>query len=99
MKGEFKITDMDYRSYEYSEGDVVYCDIPYEGTKCDSYDEFDHKAFYDWVANRDYPVYFSSYDNISDDRFKIVFQKKHKILSDTSNKQYRNECLYVGGKA
>ena len=36
-----------YTDYEYQEGDVVYCDIPYENTRgYNKEDYFDHKAFY-----------------------------------------------------
>lgn len=63
-----------YLDYEYQDGDVVYCDPPYENTAEYSCGAFDSKQFYDWVYSRPYTVYFSSYD-ISDKRFYVVFEK------------------------
>lgn len=76
-------------------GDVVYCDIPYELTDCKSYNGFDHKAFYDWAYTRDYQVFFSSYDNIRDDRFIKVWEQKKRVLCDSRSKSHiRIECIY-----
>lgn len=63
------------KQYEYKEGDVVYCDPPYENTAKYSEDGFNHKEFYDWVASRPYRVYFSSYE-ISDNRFYKIWSKQ-----------------------
>lgn len=95
---ELEFTTKDYKEYEYKEGDVVYCDPPYEGTKGYNKEKFDSKAFYDWVATRNYPVYFSSY-NISDDRFQIVYCKnKRSLMNGASSLLYKEECLYWNGK-
>lgn len=64
-----------YVDYQHKEGDVVYCDPPYENTATYSEDGFNHKEFYDWVASRPYQVYFSSYE-ISDNRFYKVWSKQ-----------------------
>lgn len=64
-----------YVDYQHKEGDVVYCDPPYENTAKYSEDGFNHKEFYDWVASRPYRVYFSSYE-ISDNRFYKVWSKQ-----------------------
>lgn len=85
-----------YLDYEYHDGDVVYLDPPYEFTKNYCGAEFNHKEFYDWVYSRPYQVFFSSYDNISDKRFKIVFMKdKLSIFSATSKNKIKKETLYV----
>ena len=82
--------------YVYQDGDIVYCDIPYEGTKGYDGKSFDHGQFYDWAYSRPYQVFFSSYDNISDKRFKIVFMKdKLSIFSATSKNKIKKETLYV----
>ena len=83
---------MSYLDYEYKDGDVVYCDIPYENTE--KYDnEFNHQQFYDWAKIQDYPVYFSSYEGI--EGFNIVWEeKKRVILSATNNSLKKVECLY-----
>lgn len=69
-----------YLDYVYKDGDVVYCDPPYEGTGNYDKTDFNHAEFYDWVASRPYKVYFSSYE-ISDNRFyKIWQQEKRKLM-------------------
>lgn len=57
------VTTMDYREYQYQEGDVVYCDIPYEDTLDERYytRTFDVDAFWTWAKAQSYPVYVSSY--------------------------------------
>ena len=64
-------TNLDYRNYEYKEGDVVYCDPPYKGTGGYDNNTFDHDAFYEWVRTMDYPVYFSEYS--APDDFVSIF--------------------------
>lgn len=88
-----------YTDYKFSDGDVVYCDPPYEETaKYNNQSDFDHKAFYDWVASRDYPVFFSSYE-ISDKRFKMIYAKRRRgTLSATNNNDYQWERLYTNVK-
>ena len=69
-----------YLDYVYEDGDIVYCDPPYEGTGNYDKTDFNHAEFYDWVASRPYKVYFSSYE-ISDKRFyKVWSEKKRKLM-------------------
>lgn len=84
-----------YLDYEYQDGDVVYCDPPYEGTGGYNQTKFDHKGFYDWVASRPYQVFFSSY-KISDKRFKMIWAKSKQNLMGGAKGQFKNyECLYT----
>lgn len=90
------IVQGDYKDYEYKDGDVVYCDPPYEDTaKYNNNTSFNHKEFYDWVASRPYQVYFSSYNNISDKRFKMVWAKGKRNLMAGATKNHKYECLYT----
>ena len=90
-----EITNMDYRDYEYREGDVVYCDPPYEGADCKAYKGFDNKAFYDWVDSRPYGVFFSSYE-ISDNRFLRIWERRvNQIYGNKSNAKKVTEFLYT----
>ena len=84
-----------YLDYQYREGDIVYCDPPYEDTAKYDNDGFNHKQFYDWVASREYPVYFSSYE-ISDNRFNVVWQTEKQSLLNNSKetKKVVTEYLY-----
>ena len=69
-----------YLDYVYEDGDIVYCDPPYENTKNYDKKDFNHAEFYNWVASRPYKVYFSSYE-ISDKRFyKVWSEKKRKLM-------------------
>lgn len=88
------LTNMSYLDYEYQDGDVVYLDPPYEGT-AEYSGGFNHKEFYDWAFSRDYPIWFSSYRNISDNRFKMVYAIKLISSYGTGNNAVNYECLYT----
>lgn len=92
--GQLEIKCGSYLDYEYKDGDVVYCDPPYENTA--TYNgKFDIKQFYEWVATRDYPVYFSSYQ-ITDKRFKMIWAKgKRNLMSGAKGARANYECLYL----
>lgn len=77
---------------------VIYCDPPYENTAEYKEGGFNHKEFYDWVANQDCPVYFTSY-KISDDRFKIVkaINTRSLLASHTGTENYNYENIYWNG--
>ena len=93
-KRKLKITQGSYEDYEYEDGDVVYCDIPYESTDCKSYKGFDSKRFYDWCATRPYQVFFSSYE-ISDNRFHRIWEREKRVTSGLDNSLQKTECLYT----
>ena len=81
LESNITFTVGSYEQYQYQEGDVVYCDIPYENTDNSYGVEFDHKAFYDWASSRPYEVYISSYQ-ISDDRFTEVWNTEKDVLAN-----------------
>ena len=89
-----QINNGSYLDYQYQDGDVVYCDPPYEGTG--GYGTaFDHKQFYDWAASRPYQVFFSSYQ-ITDNRFKIIWQTPKQSLMNSGSGQFTvTEFLYT----
>ena len=93
---------MDYRQYEYKEGDVVYCDVPYEvigKNNCKDYGlTFDSLGFYEWVKTRPFQVFFSSYE-ISDDSFyKVKIKDVQSLIGANTNGQKRTEWLYSNGE-
>lgn len=105
QKNTLNFSNISYEDYSYKEGDIVYCDPPYEqfelGKKsCDDYDGlFNSTKFYDWVYNADFPVWFSSY-KISDDRFETVWsQRTITTMCATNNSKVVYECLYANQKA
>ena len=72
----------DYCNYVYQDGDVVYCDPPYENT--DKYIvDFDNEAFWQWCRTRDFPVYISEYRAPED--FISVWSKEKRVLFNSSN--------------
>ena len=90
--------NIDYRDYEYQEGDVVYCDVPYEQIgkgKCDDYGcQFNSLEFYEWAKTRPYQVFFSSYE-ISDDSFyKTKIKSVASLIGANTNGQKVNEYLF-----
>jgi len=96
---QLELHNHDYREYQHKDGDVVYCDMPYENTASYQGNEFNHKEFYEWAKTRPYPVYFSSYE-ISDNNFNCIFEiKKRVTYRATTNKLIKTEKLYTTAKA
>lgn len=60
LGADIAVTSGSYEDYIYQPGDVVYCDIPYQGAR-KYISAFDWSAFYAWALSRHYPVYISSY--------------------------------------
>ena len=95
---KLEVSNIDYRDYKYKDGDIVYCDVPYEKidkNKCDDYGlEFNSKEFYKWVKEQPYQVFFSSYE-ISDDSFyKVKLKSVMSLIGANTNGQFVNEYLY-----
>lgn len=68
---------IDYKDYEYLEGDVVYCDIPYYKTHCEQYqieNDFDHAAFWSWAKTAPFAVYVS--ERTVPDDVEILLERK-----------------------
>lgn len=99
INSNIEINNKDYREIEIKDGDVVYCDIPYENqTQYEGIEDFDILEFYNWAYSRDFGVYFSSYD-ISDDRFQVIWSKDKRVtLKSTANNLVKTEKLYWNGK-
>lgn len=91
---QLEICNGSYLDYEYQDGDIVYCDPPYEGTTGYT-GGFDSKQFYDWVMSRPYQVWFSSYQ-ISDKRPRMVWAKgKSNLMAGASGQKQNYECIYT----
>ena len=93
-----EVSNISYEDYEYQDGDIIYCDVPYEKinkNKCDDYGvEFDSLKFYDWVKKQPCQVFFSSYE-ISDDSFyKVKLKSVMSLIGANTNGQFVNEYLY-----
>ena len=92
LEQRIKITCGSYDDYMHLDGDIVYCDPPYEGT-ADYGNSFDHSRFYNWVATRPYQVWFSSYQGIKD--FRLVWAKQVRSSLGAGNSAVNFECLYT----
>jgi site-specific DNA-adenine methylase len=73
---KIKFAQNDYKDYAWQEGDVVYCDPPYN---CDDHTryrcgKFNTEQFWEWVRTRDYPVYVSEYNAPYD--FTSIWNKR-----------------------
>ena len=86
----------DYCNYVYQDGDVVYCDPPYEGT--DGYGRgFDHEAFWQWCRTRDFPVYVSEY-RAPEDFISVWSKEKRRLLSSSNLSANAIEHLFLHKK-
>lgn len=93
-----EVSNIDYKNYKYIDGDVVYCDVPYEklgSESCDDYGvHFNSLEFYQWAKEQPYQVFFSSYE-ISDDSFeKIKIKDVMRLMGANSNDKKDTEYLY-----
>lgn len=91
---QLQITNLSYEQVKIEENSIVYCDIPYKNT--DDYNvQFDHKAFFDWAASREFPVFISEYD-IEDSRFELVYEIEKLSLLQQNKKgdKKKQEKLY-----
>lgn len=86
------ITSTDYRAYKHEDGDVVYCDPPYEKTSGYG-NSFDTQAFYDWASSQPFDVYFSSFE-ISDSRFRLIAEKRRNCTMSANSNSKVVEKLY-----
>ena len=92
---QIKMTSMDYRDYKYQDGDVVYCDIPYQNVSSDKRESkqyntrFNHGEFYAWAVDQKFPVYFSSYKLGT-----TVWEREKRIFKGGDNQLIRSEALY-----
>ena len=79
--------------------DLIVTDPPYENTVRYNNQDFDSKAFYEWVKTRPYQVWFSSYE-ISDDSFykEKIFSLQRIMSNAQDKKSYANEYLYSNKK-
>lgn len=91
LNSNIDFTSFDYREYEHQDGDVVYCDPPYSNTGKYDGREFDNEAFYDWVRQQPYSIYFSEYS--APDDFVPIWQKQKARLGGGGNSSKYGKAL------
>ena len=93
-----EVSNISYEQYEYRDGDVVYCDVPYEQAdkgKCDDYGvNFDSLAFYEWAKAQPYQIFFSSYEISAADFYSKKIKSVQSLIGATTNGKKVNEYLY-----
>lgn len=58
-------TCFDYKTIEIPENSLIYCDIPYQGTKKYSTNSFDHEEFWNWcrsIGKKGHTILVSEYN-------------------------------------
>lgn len=85
-----------YLNYVYKDGDVVYCDIPYENTDCGIYHSFNNIEFYNWCLTRPYQVFFSSYrlKTVPKGLYEVWSKEKRVRTSSSTNQKFNIEVIY-----
>ena len=94
------LQDIEFYSKDYQDLDIpidsiVYCDIPYLGTKqYETSKDFDYKCFYNWCReNKDrYKIFVSEYSMPND--FKCIWQKEVTNAMNTTKTYKPIEKLF-----
>lgn len=84
---QLEFSSVSYELVPIKQKSVVYCDIPYIGTR--NYGGlFDHRKFYEWARNAEFPVFISEY-NMPDDFFTLgSISKNQKLCASKTKKAF-----------
>jgi len=88
----------DYRNLKFNSPSVIYCDIPYKGTKEYTEAGFDHEYFYSWVKERvkeGHHVFISEF--YMPDEFSEIWKKEVKSSLNKENVKVHVEKLFYLG--
>lgn len=89
-------TSNEYYELEIPENSIIYCDIPYKGTKQYSTSKnFNHEVFWQWcrdMTHQGHSVFISEYEAPND--FKCVWSKDIKSYMKPSRAIECTECLF-----
>lgn len=92
--GEYQTSVGDYRNVEILPNSIIYCDIPYKGTREYRHDVFDYYAFYQWALGQEQPLFISEYD-MPDDFVPIAEWTRNSTFSASNNALKRVEKIFV----
>lgn len=93
VSGKYEMKVTDYRDIAILPDSVIYCDIPYKGTRGYRYDTFNHRAFYEWALRQTAPLYISEYSMPSDFECIAEFERV-STFSATNNALRKVERIY-----
>lgn len=85
----------DYQKVKIPCDSVIYCDVPYKGTRCGCYSGFDHDRFYEWAEKQD-NIFISEY--IMPDNFPIVAQREKTAMKKAGGCRKVIEKLFTNQK-
>lgn len=93
---DVRFLSMSYDEVEIPDGSIVYCDIPYRGTKqYETSRNFDYEAFYDWCRrNKDRLQLFISEYAMPDD-FTCIWEKQVTTTINQTNTKRPVERLFA----
>lgn len=86
----------EYYNLEIPHNSIVYCDIPYKGTKqYETSKDFDYEKFYQWCRENkyNYKIFISEYDMPSD--FKCIWQKEVTNAMNPTKTYKPTEKLFI----
>lgn len=93
---DVKFFSKDYSEFDLKESCIVYCDIPYQGTKeYDVKDKFDHDKFWKWcreMSLKGHEVFVSEYNAPND--FECVWSKDVKVSIRPTKTLLQTEKLF-----
>ena len=93
---DVKFFSKDYSEFDFKESCIIYCDIPYQGTKeYDVKDKFNHEEFWQWcreMSGKGHQVFVSEY-NAPDD-FECVWSKDVKVSIRPTKTLLQTEKLF-----
>ncbi|MCM1295405.1 MAG: DNA adenine methylase [Muribaculaceae bacterium] len=92
--GEYQTSVGDYRDVEILPNSIIYCDIPYKGTKGYRNKGFDHEAFYEWALKQTQPIFISEYD-MPDDFVAIAEWNRVSTFCATNNNLRKVEKIFI----
>lgn len=93
LQREYEMKVADYRDIAILPDSVIYCDIPYKGTREYRHDTFNHNAFYEWALRQTAPLYISEYSMPSDFECVAEFERV-STFSATNNALRKVERIY-----
>lgn len=89
-------SDKTYQMVPIIKDSVLYCDIPYEGTKeyVSNHEEFCYDDFYEWCNKQKEPLFISSY-RMPEDLFIDIMAIKHTTSLSSISTSRTLEKLFI----
>ena len=89
-----EVTQLDYKDVKIKPNSIIYCDIPYQGTRGEYRYSIDYAEFYAWCKTQTELVVVSSYE-LPADFVEVASKAKSVLSSGKGTKGKITERLYV----